>query len=93
MAKFKVALHRRIRDNYSSMPEPNPFLAPIPAPGGTHRMLVREWEFEARDEDEVRRLLKEAQDSGIGNVQGFSLRSIERLPDSAEGNQENLRGS
>lgn len=78
MARFKVAIHRRIRDNYNA-PEPNPFLAPIPAPGLTHSMSVREWEFEAADEDEVRRLFKEAQESGVGNVQGYSLRSIERL--------------
>lgn len=80
MPRFKVALHRRIRDNYHS-PEPNPFLAPLPAPGRTHSMSVREWELDARDEAEVRRLLKEAQDTGVANVRGYSLRSIERLPE------------
>jgi hypothetical protein len=79
MPRFRVELHRRIRDNYHS-PEPNPFLAPIPAPGRTNSMSVRSWEFEAKDEDEVRKLLQEAHDKGIANVQGYSLRSIERLP-------------
>lgn len=79
MPRFKVALHRRIRENYSG-PDPNPFLAPLPAPGRTHAMSVREWEFEARDEAEARRLLKEAQDAGVSNVRGYSLRSIEQIP-------------
>lgn len=78
MPRFKVSLHRRIR-RYATGPEPNPFLAPIPAPGKTHSMLVREWEFDASDDDEVRRLLQEARDAGFGNVIGFSLRSIERI--------------
>jgi hypothetical protein len=78
MPRFKVALHRRIRENYHS-PEPNPFLAPIPAPGVVHSMSIREWEFDAKDEDEVRRLLEEAREQGVANVAGYHLRSIERV--------------
>jgi hypothetical protein len=83
MAMFKVALHRRLRDNYHGH-EPNPFLAPLPPPGKTHSMSVREWTFEAEDEAEVRRLLQEARDKGIPGIQGYSLRSIEKLPVSKE---------
>jgi hypothetical protein len=84
MPRFKVSLHRRIRDNYSGMPEPNPFLAPIPAPGITHPMSVREWEVEAKDEAEVRRLLKRAREMLIPSVHDYSLRSIERLPETVK---------
>jgi hypothetical protein len=79
MPQFKVTLHRRVRENYSGLPEPNPFLASIPAPGRTHQMILREWTFEAKNETEVRKLLNNAYGAGIPNVQGFSLRSIERL--------------
>lgn len=78
MPRFKVALHRRVRDGYGGH-EPNPFLAPLPPPGKTHTMAIREWEFEAKDEAEVRRLLQEARDKGVPGVQGYSLRSIEQI--------------
>jgi hypothetical protein len=79
--RFKVTLHRRLRDSYSGMPEPNPFLTPLPEPGTkTHRMLLREWTFSAKDEAECRRLLAWAQEHNIENVRGCTLRSIERLP-------------
>lgn len=78
MPQFKVTLQRRVRENYNK-PEPNPFLASLPAPGRTHPVLLREWTFEARDEREVKKLLGEAYADGIANVQGFTLRSIERL--------------
>jgi hypothetical protein len=68
-----------MRDGYG--PQPNPFLRPLPPPGRMHSMHVREWEFEARDENHVRELLKEAQESNIGSVQGYSLRSIECIGD------------
>jgi hypothetical protein len=61
------------------MPDPNPFLAPMPEPGKTVQMSVREWEFEAKDEAEVRRLLREAEN--FPTVRGYTLRSIEQLPD------------
>jgi hypothetical protein len=76
MPLYKVALHRRIRDNYRC-PEPNPFLAPIPEPGVTHTMLVREWTFEASNEKHALRLLQEARDLGVAAVEGFTLRNVE----------------
>jgi hypothetical protein len=79
MPTFKVALHRPVRKSYNGMPEPNPFLAALPAPGRKSNWIVREWTFEARDEAEVKKLLAEAYGAGIEGVRGFSLRSIERV--------------
>lgn len=91
MPMFKVALHRKTRDGYNGH-EPNPFLAPMPSDSKTSRMLVREWEFEAKDEREVLRLLEEAQASGVAGVQGFRLRSIERVPESEPEHLAKRRG-
>ena len=41
----------------------------------THRI----WEFEAADEDEVRRLFSEAKATDCDNVRGFELISIEAV--------------
>lgn len=82
MAKFRVELHRRMRDDYSGMPDPNPFLRAMPSDGANVNMAVRSWEFEASDEAEVRRLLREAYAADVPGVQGFTLRSIERIPGS-----------
>lgn len=79
MPMFKVALHRPIRKSRNGMPEPNPFLAALPAPGRKSNWIVREWTFEAKDEAEVRQLLGEAYGAGVENVRDFSLRSIERV--------------
>lgn len=77
MAKFRVELHRRIhRPGERAV---NPFLAPMPAPGQRSMMNVRSWEFEAKDEAEVRRLLEIAYERKYANVVGYTLRSIERL--------------
>lgn len=84
MPQFKVTLHRPMRKNYHGMPEPNPFLASLPAPGRKSTWILREWTFEAKDEAEVRRLLGEAYGTGIENVREFSLRSIERLSNYGE---------
>lgn len=78
MPLYKVALHRPIRRHYDR-PDPNPFLAPMPAPGVTHSMMVREWTFEATDADQVRKLLEEAYAMGVPGVSGFKLRSIEEV--------------
>lgn len=88
MPMFKVALHRRLRDSYDTMPEPNPFLGGLPPDGKTVQMHVREWEFEARDEAEVRRLLQEAYDADVPGVRGYSLRQIKRpaSPQSGDSN-------
>jgi len=85
VAKFRVSLHRRMREDYSGMPEPNPFLRGMPGDGARVNMAVRMWEFEASDEAEVRKLLQEAYDTDIPGVRGFTLRSIEQLPDSERG--------
>lgn len=81
---FKVELHRPVRKNYHGMPEPNPFLATLPAPGRKSNWIVRQWTFEAKDEAEVKKLLGEAYGAGIEGVRGFSLRSIERVTDNPE---------
>lgn len=80
MPRFKVELERRIcRPGEWNR---NPFLAPLPAPGATHEMSIRAWEFDAEDELDVRRLLAEAQEAGIANVSGgYRLRSIAIIPD------------
>jgi hypothetical protein len=82
VAKFRVELHRRARQDYSGMPDPNPFLRPMPSDSARVNMSVRAWEFEADDEAHVRKLLQEAYDSDVPGVDGYTLRSIERLPGS-----------
>lgn len=59
----------------------NPFLVrDIFSPGLPKvQYNVREWEFEAKDEDEVRQLFKDAQDAEIANVKGYTLQSIEQV--------------
>jgi len=47
--------------------------------GRTASVPTRTWSFEARDEDEVRRLLDEARGQGLPYVQGYVLASIEQL--------------
>lgn len=79
MPTFRVILSRRITPSRYGMPEPNPFLASLPAPGKGATHVLREWVFEAKDEAEIKKLLDEARAAGIANVQGFSLQSIERI--------------
>lgn len=81
MPMFRVELDRRLfRPGEHNR---NPFYASIPAPGKTIEMSVRSWDFEAKDEAEVRKLLTDAQEQGIGNVRGYRLRSITLLHPSA----------
>jgi hypothetical protein len=75
--KFRVELERPAPREFFR----NPFRAPMPSVGATIPMRVRSWEFEAKDEAEVRRLLQEAQDQDIDNVRGFRLRSITQIQD------------
>lgn len=89
MPMFKVELHRPARKSYNGMPEPNPFLASLPAPGRKSNWIVRAWTFEAKDEAEVKKLLGEAYGAGIEGVRGFSLRSIEIVTSDAAGEQNN----
>lgn len=78
MPLYKVSLHRRMREHYDR-PDGNPFLRPLPEPGVKHSMMVREWTFEARDAEQVRRLLDDARAMGVPAVFGFELRSIEEV--------------
>lgn len=76
MPMFRVELHRpSVR--YGER-DPNPFLRDIwnipPRP-----VTVRSWEIEAKDEAEVRAYLDEAYKQKLPNVQGFTLRLIERI--------------
>ena len=81
MALFRVELHRRaFRPGERHI---NPFLAAMPGADERVDMLVRQWEFEAENEAEVRRLLHEAYDSDLPGVRGYALRSIEQLSETA----------
>lgn len=67
------------------LPDPsirNPFSAFRTAEsfeGATCKVLVRTWEFDAKNEKEVRRLFDEAKSSGEPQVQGMRIRSIEEI--------------
>jgi hypothetical protein len=77
VAKFKVQLERPCAND--GRPK-NPFLiADIFNPNYRLRSLVREWEIEAKDEAEVRELVRQAHEADIDNVRGFRLRQIERV--------------
>lgn len=45
----------------------------------TCKVLVRTWEFEAKDECEVRKLFEEAKQSGEPKLLGMKLRAIENI--------------
>jgi hypothetical protein len=78
MPMFRVELVRHVP--LVDMPR-NPFSAAIdvlkPIPCTT---TARVWEFEAKSEREVRKLLDEAFKQNLPNVRGFHLGSITRLP-------------
>lgn len=60
----------------------NPFLAFRTAEsfeGATCKVLVRTWEFEAKDEREIRQLFAIAKLDGEPQVQGMKIRQIEEL--------------
>lgn len=76
MAKFKVTIERVVE---SGLKGRNPFHPIHVSIDATSRVACRVWEFEAKDEAEVRKLFKEAQDQNLPNVRGFTLRSIERV--------------
>jgi len=77
--RFRVSLEK-------ILPDPdirNPFLAFRTAESFEHarcKVLVRTWEFDAADEDEVRRLFEEAKRDGEPQVQGMKIRNIEEIP-------------
>jgi len=86
MPKFKVTADRPLGCARQS-PGFNPFLIRNIFDSKTlppMRYHVREWEFEATDEVEVRRLWDEAQAEGIENVKGYTLKTIEQVPNNQE---------
>jgi len=56
------------------------------AGGRTATVPTRTWTFDARDEDEVRRLLAEARELALPYVQGYVLGGIEQLVNCARCN-------
>ena len=69
MNKFKVTLQRKLPK------EGNPFY-----PGRineTAKVMIRTWEIEAENEEEIRKYYEEAKLQDLDNVRGFDLRSIE----------------
>lgn len=80
MKRYRVSLEKVLSDMR------NPFLAFKTAEsfeGATTKVLVRTWEFEAKNEQEVRRLFAEAQQAGIEHVKGMRIRSIEEISPAA----------
>lgn len=75
MPKFRVSIQRVVK---SGLP-PNPFVPIQISMSARSRSLVRVWEFDAKDEAEVRRLFKEAQDQDAPYVRGFTMRSVEQI--------------
>lgn len=76
MPLFRVELDRV--DRLAGERDHNPFLRDIWSLPPVHK-TVRSWEFEAKNEAEVRKLLKEAYEQNLPNVRGFNLRSITRV--------------
>lgn len=76
MATFKVTLERRIHRAGESE---NPFTPVHISPGSKSDFNLRSWEFEAKDEAEVRAYLDDAYKQRIPAVMGYNLRSIERV--------------
>jgi hypothetical protein len=76
--RFRVSLEKILPD-----PEiRNPFLAFRTAESFENarcKVLVRTWELDAADEDEVRRLFEEVKRDGEPQVMGMKIRSIEEI--------------
>ncbi len=79
MPLFKVQLEKNLGVSRAHHPNFNPFrmhdIFHSCYPKSTYS--VREWEFEAANEEEVREMLREAQEQDFDNVRGYQLRSIE----------------
>lgn len=78
MAKFRVELQRCVR---SGLGERNPFHVQLSniSLDTKSTYSVRMWEFEAKNEAEVRRLYEEAVEQNLPNVRGYTIRSIQRV--------------
>ena len=78
LKRYRVSLEKVIPD-----PEiRNPFLTFRTAESlfeSKIKVLIRTWEFEAVNEEEIRRLFVEATVGGISAVQGMKIRSIEEI--------------
>ena len=78
MPMFKVTLSKHSPPHHGPMF--NPFLIrDLWAPSLRGSTTFRTWEFEAVDEDDVRRLFAEARAQRISQVEGFELASIEQI--------------
>ena len=58
----------------------NPFKIKLSESKHKYPLIVKTWEFEAKSEAECRRLFEEAKDSGVTEVIGFKLDSVEKVP-------------
>lgn len=74
--KFRVLLQRPAANQH--LPR-NPFLIKDIFHMPPIRMLIREWEVEARNRKHVEKLLKEARALNLDTVHGYSLLSIEPI--------------
>lgn len=77
MPRYKVTLER-LCTPVPPTRERNPFFVRDIWNFEPRRVLLREWEMEAKDEAEVKRFLGEAREQNLVNVRGFTLRSIEK---------------
>jgi len=76
MPIFKVCIHAPYTP--PGQPRLNPFLIRDLFSSGISRS-IKEFRFEAKDENEVKRLFQEAIDNDLPNVRGYTLRSIEEV--------------
>ena len=82
MPKYRVLLEKTLGIYRGQSGPINPFSNfDIFDPGLMERFDVREFIFEAKSEDHVKRLLQEAREADIPDVRGYQLRSIEELPE------------
>lgn len=75
MPKFKVEVERSL----GLLDGANPFEIRDIFRDRLVTMSIRVFEFEAKDETEVRRLFEEAKAADIAEVRGYSLRLIEQI--------------
>lgn len=81
MPMFKVTLEKPMGLYGANNRPMNPFLVgDIFNPHLHVKKLLREFTFEADDEEHVKLLLQQARTAGCDNVKGYDLRSIELVP-------------
>lgn len=81
MPIFKVRVQKCLGVNSQRYPFFNPFLVRDVFAENLPKVRynVREWEFEAANEAEVRSLFEEAKRLGVNNVAGYELCLIEEV--------------